>query len=222
MKKMKSLKYVLIKLSRLYVLTGLLSVLLVSCKEKEDEYAQDRMFRPITFIANMDANIASLSWTPIGGAKYILEVSKDSLLFETELQTIEVKNKSYRLEDLWSDTRYSVRIKSVSIQGDIPDSDYNEITFKTGIENIFYVVAPDGIDFNQVTLTWNKEKKVDRIVVSAAGLEDVSVTLSNNEISAGAAIITGLEPGTDYTFLIYLGEMLRGTVTAKTKAVAQP
>jgi len=44
------------------------------------------------------------------------------------------------------------------------------------------------------------------------------VTLSSSDVSAGEKLIEELNPGKKYTFTIYLGTRLRGTITATTKS----
>ena len=191
---------------------------LLSCNSDDTEkYMQERMFRPVSFRTSITGNNVSFSWTPIGGATYLLEISRDSMQFVRELQVIPLgKVSGYRVGDLWSNNRYSARIKSISLNPDIQDSEYQEITFVTQTENIFYSVENDAIGADQILLKWDNTKNVDRIVVSTAGLDDVFVSISGEEKAAGEKTITGLNANTTYTFRIYLGEMLRGTISATT------
>ena len=198
----------------------LFALLFSSCDEDVFESnTPDQLFRPTAFAATIEGNDVDFSWVPIAGASYLLEISKDSLDFNTELQAIELGSvSSYSIEDLWSQTRYSARIKAVSKNPDIKDSEYKQITFITEIENIFYSVATEDIAASWISLKWDNTKDVSLIVVSAAGVPDLSVVLSAEEKAAGQKLIQGLNANTSYTFKIYLGEMLRGTVSAKTKS----
>ena len=124
------------------------------------------------------------------------------------------------VRDLWSKSRYSARIKAISKDITIKDSEYKQITFTTGTENVFYTVAAEDIGINTVLLKWDNIRNVSSIIVSTTGSPDSVIFLTDSDKSNGRKLIEGLKAGTNYTFNIYLGElMLRGTVTAKTKAV---
>ncbi len=193
---------------------------MTSCLEEAPEARQaDQLFRPVLFTATVSGNMVELDWIPIKGATYQLEVSRDSLMFQQDLQVIPLEGIAYfLLEDLWSTTVYSARIKSVSGQPGIKDSEYSAVTFTTGIENIFYTVDSSAISSDSVSLSWDPSKIVSRIEV-AAGEEVVrTVELTSPEISEGSRTITGLKENTTYIFRIYNGEMLRGSVTVTTPA----
>jgi hypothetical protein len=141
------------------------------------------------------------------------------MLFLTDLQVFEIDEKViYTVDDLISSTRYSARVKAISKNPDVKDSGYNEITFMTGVENLFYAVADGDIGTSSVLLKWAKGKNVTQIVISATGVEDRMVPLSNDDMSAGEKLIQGLNPGTKYTFKIYLETRIRGTISATTKS----
>ncbi len=194
------------------------AIFCASCDDDADVYVLSRMFRPIGFTSSVDGITVDLSWTPIAGATYLLEISRDSLIFETDIQeiTLPEKTSSYRVEDLWGSTRYSARIKSVSSDPATADSDYQSITFRTQSENIFQPVAGSDIGTNHITVKWDNTKSVDHIDITATGVETVTVVLTDDEKSEGQKKITGLEPGTVYQFRIYQAERLRGLVTATT------
>lgn len=213
---MKSIK---INIPNLLILTLFLPVFLILCEEENiTDNTPDRLFRPALLTAGVDGNKVRLTWVPIANASYSLEISRDSLLFSTDLQSIPLDGvDEYTVEDLWSDTIYSARIKALSKIGTIKDSEYEQITFRTGIENIFFAVAADDIRSNQVLLKWNKIKSVTRIVISTDSATDLIVPLSSSDSDAGQKTIEGLSAGTKYTFKIYLGDMLRGTISVSTK-----
>ncbi|MGV8137263.1 MAG: hypothetical protein AB2L20_18770 [Mangrovibacterium sp.] len=195
-------------------------VLLNSCKKDEtpENTVADRLFRPASFKSYIDGSQVYFSWTPIAGASYLLEISKDSFLFKNDLQTFTLDAEDeFEVEDLWSNTRYSARIKSVSLNKNIKDSDYKEITFVTGIENIFYQPKTEDITTTSLLLSWIKGKKVSKIVISTTDAGDKTITLSESEISAGKVLLDGLTPATSYVFKIYNQEMLRGKITVKTR-----
>lgn len=212
---MQFLKY------KIIVTVGLLfslAVLSDSCKkETTASDLPDQLFRPIKFIASINGNIANISWVPIAGATYSLEVSKDSLLFTNGLSVIPLDNAvSYAIQDLLSYTRYSARIKAVSKDASIRNSDYQSITFVTGVENIFYTVASSDIGKNQILVKWLTPKSVSQLVVSKAGVADEIIPLSASDQSIGQKLVVNLTNNTSYTFKIYFGSILRGTVSVKT------
>lgn len=204
----------------IYAVLLCIPLFMVSCEEeKETGNTFSRLFMPPELTASVNGSSVTFTWTAVGDGLYSVEISHDSLLFTTNLQVFEVESENtYEVEDLYSQSIYSVRVKAISKNPEVGDSWYQEKTFTTGTENIFYSVASGDIGINSVLLKWNNKKQVSRIVVSTAGANDVSVTLSGAEISAGEKLIENLNPGTTYTFMIYLGQdMLRGTITVKTK-----
>lgn len=199
------------------IFTIVSSLVLSSCEEDEDIVkVPDQLFRPI-LSATVDGGQIDLMWTSVENATYYLEVSKDSLLFETDLLTATVEGRIYyRVDNLWSNALYSARIKAVSSNSDIKDSEFSELFVYTGEDNVFYTPEDADITATSVMLSWDLTKDVSNIVVSAEGVDDTSVTLTPEEILVGSKLIEGLSSNTEYTFQIYLGEILRGTVTVIT------
>jgi len=204
----------------LYAFILCITLLVPSCKEEtETEDLFSSLFRPPVITASVNGASVSFTWTAVGDGLYALEVSRDSLQFSTDLQVFEVDGKAeYKVEDLYSQTIYSARVKAISTNPKVGDSGYQEITFTTGQENIFYSVAAGNISTNSVLLKWVSGKDVSHIVISASEVEDRMVTLSSSDVSAGEKLIEELNPGKKYTFTIYLGTRLRGTITATTKS----
>ena len=189
----------------------------ISCEEEETltKDIPDQLFRPVGFTASINGNSISFTWVPIADASYLLEISRDSFLFQQDLQVFPIDGSiDYTLENLWSQARYSARIKSVSKKPEIKDSEYKQITFRTGIENIFYAIAGADIGADHILLTWDATKSVSHILLP----NGTTIQLTDSEKQAGQKDITGLTPKTSYTFKIYYGEMLRGTISATTLA----
>ncbi len=213
----------MIQLLKKYIYTALLfsgAVMVTSCREETPEAREaDQLFRPILFTATVNGNMVELDWVPIKGATYLLEVSRDSMMFQQDLQVIQLEGVAYfQLEDLWSSATYSARIKALSGKPGIKDSEYNAVTFITGTENIFYAVDSTAISLNSITLSWDPAKTASRMEVLTGGEVVQTIGLTEAEISEGIRTIEGLENDTEYTFLIYNGEMLRGTLVVKTLA----
>lgn len=198
---------------------------MVSCEKHslaDPDNTTDRLFRPPAFAATVDANEVTLSWVPIADATYVLEVSKDNLVFETELQQIELGEVAeYVLTDLWSSTRYSARIKAVSKNPSVKDSEFTAVTFQTGVENIFYTPDEDeDITENSVLLKWVNSKEVDKVTVSAPEIASRTLLLSSANIESGEILVDGLDGGINYTFRIFKGDMLRGSISLSTTNLA--
>lgn len=110
-------------------------ILLYSCEKNDvsSENEVDQLFSPALFAADVNSNSVKFSWIPIKGASYTLEISNDSLLFSNNLQVFHLEEvKTFTIEDLIKDSRYSARIKAVSKNTSIKDSKFISITFVTG------------------------------------------------------------------------------------------
>src|SRR5690606_11737837 len=179
------------------VVVGMLCLVsLFSCAKhnlEDPDNSTERLFRPPMFSASVNANEVTLSWVPIADATYVLEISKDELLFENELQQIELgETDTYVLEELWSSIRYSARIKAVSKDPTIKDSEFTAITFQTGAENIFFTPAEEDVTTNSVLLGWDTSKEADRITVAAPGTATRTITLSATDIENGEVLVDEL------------------------------
>ncbi len=213
---MKMLKFNIIGA---FLLTFSISFLIVSCEKSNSVVVEkaDQLFRPINFLASVGGNTVGFSWVPMAGASYSIEYSKDSLLFTKELKVIPLDGIAiYSVGDLYSATRYSARVRAVSKDKLVKDSEYKSITFVTGIENIFYTVASADIGKNQILIKWNSAKSVSQLVISTAGFADVTIPLSSSDQTSGQKLAVNLTNNTTYTFKIFNGDMLRGTIAVKT------
>ncbi|MDD4972545.1 MAG: hypothetical protein PHT07_24200 [Paludibacter sp.] len=206
--------------NKMKIFYAFLLLFVVSCNEDTSTVTGvDQLFRPVMFTAGINGNKITFSWVPIANASYSLEISKDSLLFQNDLQVFSLDGVStFTVDNLWSQSRYSARIKAVSKDSTIKDSEYKKITFITGTENIFYSVASSDISSHSVLLKWDKTKNVSKIVVSTVGTADVIISLSASDREAGQKLIENLLSGTNYIFKIYLEDMLRGNLAVKTLA----
>ena len=210
----------MLKTCNIYLLIAIVILLLSSC-EKEDNKLDfpGKLFRPAKFQSSVNTNEVTFSWVPIKGANYLLEISKDSLLFTNDVQAFTIEGASeFLVENLWSSTLYSARIKSVSIDPEIQDSEYKQLIFVTGTENIFSMIEPGDLGSDHVLLKWDAEKAVSHIVVVNASGNEITLPIATGEMSVGQKNIEGLSSDSSYTFKIYNFEMLRGTITVTTKS----
>lgn len=192
-----------------------------SCKIDDEEIVvetPDQLFSPVLFRAEVNINSVYFSWTPILNSTYLIEISRDNMLFENDLKSFTVTDKSeFHIENLWSNSLYSARIKAISKDTTIKDSKFQKLTFITKTENIFYNVPADSISTNSVVLQWDQQKQVSHIIVSLGDVDQFNYVLESDEIAAGKKKITNLSELSEYKFKIYFGEMLRGTIAVKTK-----
>lgn len=213
------MKKILTYIKNSAAVTGLLAIMLVSClKEPGAEVTMpSQLFRPIQFAGNVNVVDVTFGWAPIKDASYLLEVSRDSFQFERELRSIPIDGqREYLLKELRSQSRYSARIKAVSKKPAVRDSEYQMITFTTGLENIFYQPAPADISATTVELSWEAGKAVSHIEISSGKELVRSITLAEEHITMGHILIQELDPGKQYTFQIFNADILRGTISAQT------
>ncbi len=191
---------------------------LFSCEKNEQKVdAPSQLFRPAMLTVSVNANIVSFSWIPIKGSTYSLDLAKDNLLFTTDVQNFKIDGRAeFIAENLWSLSTYSVRIKCVSSDPNIKDSEYKMATFTTLQENIFSTPTASDIATNHILVKWDATRTVSHLIVTGGTLTNFVVPLSAQDIQTGQKDITGLSPMTSYVIKIYNGEMLRGSITTKT------
>ncbi|MCK9640502.1 MAG: DUF5123 domain-containing protein [Prolixibacteraceae bacterium] len=200
-------------------MVGLISLILVSCKDKIDPIVEQldyaRVFKPISLTAKIkNKTTVELAWT-VGkdASSYVIEFSEDSLKFSAIVKTVTVAPDKIPVSVvLDGQTQYSARIKGVSASG-VPDSKWSAIAFKTDAENIFSTLAGTDIQATSVTLKWPAGSDVTNFVITPG---NVQRTITALEKAAGVATITGLTGETDYTVKLFKGTKQRGVVTFKT------
>lgn len=203
----------------IYTIFFLITLGLFSCEEKNQIIdAPKQLFRPALFQCDVvNGNEVYFSWIPIKGAKhYSLELARDSFHLADGVLSFVVTDRLFKVEDLWSNSQYFARIKSVSENMEIRDSEYKEITFVTNTENIFYSINGEDVGKNNVLLKWNAIKNVSHIVVSNETTDIATIALTQEEIAVGEKNISELISGSKYIFKIYYGEMLRGVISVNT------
>jgi hypothetical protein len=175
-----------------------------------------RMFRPTTLaVTEVTATTGKVQWTSIPGTgKYILELSKDSLLFQNVIKTIETDTIVFDLIDLEGTTQYSVRVKAQSNDVTIPESAFVSFYFKTKSEQIMAAVGPGDLTATTALLRWTAGLAVTNLVlVDGGGAVVMDVVLTDEDKNKGEKLIEGLSPRTTYTASIFNSDNKRGTVT---------
>ncbi len=208
-----------------------------SCTDGND-WSVDKTFDRLFGVTEDNISVAAETTTATVTFKtvpdaeyYVIEVSTDTLYDEVPMgetnaivfgaETKDLTTSPVVLEGLAGDTKYHLRMKSMSSQAAESTWSYYDDggTFKTKAEQIFNDVPSGDIGENTIRLTWLAGAEVTHIEVTAAGDETATtINLTDEEKAAGEYTVTGLSPLTAYTFVIYNGETKRGTLTVSTAA----
>lgn len=198
------------------------AILMASCGDASEELTSvnyARNFAPVGVEAKVRNNTnVELSWTVMAeAAHYIVEVYEDDELefAGTPIQTLTVlpEEVPYTVTGLMGETWYSFRVKSVDANA-AKESKWSTASVETGKEQIFKTVADEDIKAKQVTLRWPAGEAAATITLTPGNIE---YTITDADIAAGAATITGLTPETEYTAVMKRSNGLtRGTITFTT------
>ncbi len=200
----------------------LLGVSANSCTENLTEITEvtyDRLFSPVDLEVRVRSQInAEVNWEAVDNAEtYVLELYMgESVATGTFVEEAETTDVTYTFTELDSDTDYAVQVKATATG--IEDSKWVEETFETGTENIFNSVDASLLGSDNVTLSWTAGAEVTSIVVTSNSdsSDVITWTLSDSEIEAGQATVTGLTPETTYTAVLYRSTTKRGTTSFTT------
>lgn len=178
----------------------------------------ERLFSPIDIsvlvINRVDARI---DWAPNAEVEsYTLEVFQDDdMTFAgTPVRVIEGVRASdipYDIKELEGETRYSVRIKAVTPGA--TDSKWKGITFMTAQEDISQPFESDDIGATQATLRWIPGRVITQIKLEPG---NITHTVTSEEITAGAATVSGLTGSTNYSAVLLNGTKARATINFET------
>lgn len=177
-----------------------------------------RLFSPLDVDARVvNRTAVRLNWKEVNKAKsYVIEffANGNEDYSGTPVRTVSdiiFDQVPYTVTGLEGETDYSVRIKAVG--ENISDSKWVSATFKTDPEQLFSPIDPNDLQATQVTLRWVPGETVTGIVLTPG---NITHAITQQEMAAGAATVTGLTGETNYTARIMNGSKVRGTVTFTT------
>ncbi len=205
---------------------GLGIIAMTSCTDDNDwstDGSHNRLFSPlegdITVTPGTDTAIVEFG-TVKDAEAYIIQVSNDSLFTDSATTAItygsdnSITSSPVTINELETDTTYYLRMKAVASTKTESKWVYYKThsTFKTKSDNLFneldYV---KDITENSVTLTWKPGLKVTYLATS--GDEPIRHDLTEEEIAAGKATLSGLDAETEYTvYLNNANNKKKGTV----------
>lgn len=203
---------------------GVLSIFLVvlsGCTKLPTEITSvdvSRLFSPIgleTRVVNKTS--VRLTWNEVRDAtSYDVELFDNGNLDFSGIPQKTVSGVTFDqlplvVPDLDGATNYSVRVKANG--ENIEGSKWVGATFKTDPEQIFQSVDLADIQATTVTLRWTASGNVTQIVLNPG---NITHAITPEEITAGAAKVTGLTGETSYTANILNGTKVRGTITFTT------
>ncbi len=192
-----------------------LLTLTASCSDPDDEIksvAYSRLFSPTDVQAKVQNKTnVRLSWKEVNDAEsYTIELfANDNMEFAgTPVATYnDITENPYTITGLMGETLYSARIKATG--QNIAESKWTGVSFETEAEQIFQNVAEDDLKATEVTLRWTAGQTATEIILTPG---DISHSVTAEEISAGAATISGLTSETEYTAKLMNGTKIRGSI----------
>ena len=204
------------------IVLGLATVALASCSDVADEITSivyNRNFSPTSVEAKVrNRTNIELSWNLGDGVtNYNVEVyANDSLTFAgspVKSFSVSPDEVPVLIKGLEGETQYSFRVQATDGNSS-RDSKWSSAYAKTEAEQIFKNVAEEDIKGSSVTLRWTAGEKAATIVLTPG---DIVYNVTDDDIAAGAATITGLTPETEYKALLKSATgKTRGTITFKT------
>lgn len=210
----------------------------VSCTDGNDwglDSAFDRLFGvgEDDITVETTATTATVTFSAMSATKdslyFVIEVSKDSLYDDIAMGgerakvfglNKEIKKSPYVLTGLDGDSKYYMRIKTMSDTKNESKWVYYKDgeSFKTLAEQIFDEVLADDYTDSEVTLRWNAPADSVTNILIVQGTDTTNYVLTETDKANQTCTFTGLTPLTTYTFIIYNGEAKRGTQTVTTTA----
>ena len=160
-------------------------------------------------------------WTTLPNATYIVQISYDNFVSNIDTLVMNKDTATVSVTGLNSNTTLYARIKGVSKEGSVKYAD-----FKTSniflLENVFSnqtanIVNTGDITATTIKLSWLASRHVTSIIKTCGVVSDTT-QLSTADLTAKTKTFTALLANTNYSFKIMKNNIVRGTVTASTKA----
>lgn len=191
-----------------------------SCSDPDDiqDLVLDRVLSPTGITARISNNTnIVLTWNAMTGASsYEIEAYADNNDYDNNTPAVKATTTetTYTLTDLIGETDYYVRVRAIDGENEARNSKWVEVMRTTNPEQNMNKIKSADIQGKSVKVTWKAGLQVDKVVCtpSSAGSTASVVTheLTADEIAAGAATVSGLEPETAYKVTVKLGEKTRG------------
>lgn len=217
-------------------------VICTACTDGNDweiDKSKAALFRVSDITVTPSAQTASVSWTASKGAEYyVIEVSTEALSDDIAQgdgvnSIVFGEDKSITstpavIKGLTKETEYYIRIKAFG--GNLQSAwSYKIDSFETTEENILEEgISGSDITGTTIPVSWDMSSglPVTHIVyeyeITSEGnvtTETVTRDLTEEEKSAGTALLTDLQAGTHYVIYIYNNEELRGMTEATTEQI---
>ena len=204
------------------IVFGLATLALASCSEPGDEITSitySRNFSPTSFEAKVrNRTNVLLSWKLGEGVTlYNVEVyANDKLTFAgSPVKTLSVTPDEVpvTIVGLDGETDYSFRVQATD-GNTSRDSKWSTAWVKTEAEQIFKPVQEEEIKGTSVILRWIAGEEAATITLTPG---NIVYNVTADDIKAGAATVTGLQPETEYTAVLARSNgKTRGTIKFKT------
>ena len=192
-----------------------------SCTQKEEVklgFPQLIMYTPTSDIEGLSMQFV---WTKFPNSNYIVQTSYDNFASNIDTLLMNKDTATVSVEGLKSNTMLYARIKAVSKDGSVNYADFRTSTLFLW-ENVFSNQTANIINTGDVTattikLSWLANRHVTSIIKTTGAVSDTT-QLTAGDISAKNKTYTALLANTNYSFKIMKNNILRGSVTATTKA----
>lgn len=204
------------------IVFGLATLAIASCSQPGDEITSitySRNFSPTSLEAKVrNRTNVELNWNIAQGVTlYNVEVyANDKLTFAgSPMKTLSVNPDEVpvTITGLDGETDYSFRVQATD-GNTSRDSKWSTAWVKTDAEQIFKTVKEEDIKGTSVILRWTAGEEAATITLTPG---NIVYNVTADDIKAGAANVTGLQPETEYTAVLARANgKTRGTISFKT------
>lgn len=202
----------------------LLGVVVLSCKDEEDELALSRMFKPAEFELTSGETSATVAWTRAlftvpGEVEYKIELSKSPAFGTVEVsETTTDISKTFLDTDIDIRVDYYARVKAIGMNGAGDSNWLVSEAFRITGEIFILPIAESDVVVDQAWIKWQADKDIHSIVLTPTSGNPIEVDVSEAEAADGKKLVDGLTPGTTYTAEIFAGDgVSKGFVRFTTK-----